>query len=108
MDMSTPKAKKFLMPRLDQDNRNKSGFYKPKYKEPLSKVYGVSLFKSDEEKLKAIALERGIPPAELIREIVREFLQGQRNDEKFESVGEASLGVLPQKRGTDQTDSERS
>lgn len=63
------------MPRQDQENRNDSGFYKPRYGEPLSKVYGVSLFKSDEEKLKAIAISRSMTPTELIRLLVREWLK---------------------------------
>lgn len=62
------------MPRQDQDNRNDSGFYRPKYDEPLSKAYGVKLFASDEEKIKAIATEYRQTPTETIRAIVRQWL----------------------------------
>lgn len=82
MDLSILKEKNIFMPRKDIDNRNDLGMFRSKFSEPIdhSKQYNLNLFALDSEKIQAIASRRGIPPAELLREIVREYLRGKEND----------------------------
>jgi predicted DNA binding CopG/RHH family protein len=62
--------------RDDLHHRNDLGFFTLKHGEPLAKQgFLVRLFESDCEKIKAIAPEKGVPPSELIRMIVREWLE---------------------------------
>jgi len=62
--------------RDDLYRRNDLGLFALKHDEPLVKQgFHVRLFESDCEKIKAIASEKGVPPSELIRIIVREWLE---------------------------------
>jgi predicted DNA binding CopG/RHH family protein len=63
------------MPRQDLDNRSDLGTFRNKYDRDLtSQKTTVRLFADDNEKIKQMAIDRGISPTELIRLIISEYL----------------------------------
>jgi hypothetical protein len=67
------------MPRQDLDNRSDLGTFRNKYDRNLAKTSAVRLFADDDQKIRQMALLRGISPTELIRLIISEYLT-EKND----------------------------